>query len=75
MTIREYTTVERVSGPLLVIEKIHNVGYNELVEITTPDGENRKGQVLEAGEGMAVVQVFEGTSGLDAKATRIKFEP
>jgi len=73
MTIKEYTTVSRVSGPLIIVEKIHNVGYNELVEITAPNGETRKGQVLEAAEGLAVVQVFEGTSGLDVKATRVKF--
>lgn len=73
MTIKEYTTVSRVSGPLIIVEKIHNVGYNELVEITAPNGEIRKGQVLEAAEGFAVVQVFEGTSGLDVKATRVKF--
>jgi len=71
--IKEYTTVTEVSGPLLVVENIHNVGYNELVEITTSSGEERRGQVLEAGEGVAIIQVFEGTSGLDTKGTRVKF--
>lgn len=71
--IREYRTVSRVAGPLLFVEGVTDVAYGEVVEIETPDGERRTGQVLEAARGLAVVQVFEGTRGLDTKATTVRF--
>jgi V-type H+-transporting ATPase subunit B len=47
--------------------------YNEIVELTLPDGSKRGGQVLEVQGKKAIVQVFEGTSGVDVKATHIEF--
>ena len=44
---REYTTVSEVSGPLMIVEGVEGVGYNEIVDIETPTGEKRSGQVLE----------------------------
>jgi V/A-type H+-transporting ATPase subunit B len=70
---REYQGIEKVIGPLFFIKNIHNVGYNELVEITT-NGEERLGMVLETGEGYAVVQVFEGTAGLSLDNTMVRFK-
>jgi len=70
---REYKGIQRITGPLLFIENIHNVGYNELVEITS-GSEERLGVVLESSEGAAVVQVFEGTSGLDLANTTVRFK-
>ena len=70
---REYQGIEKIIGPLFFIENIHNVGYNELVEISTADGE-RLGMVLETGEGCAVVQVFEGTTGLSLDNTTVRFK-
>ena len=52
---------------------MRGVGYGELARIKTPNGEERRGQVLEIGGGVAVVQVFEGTTGLDVAKTRIRF--
>jgi V/A-type H+-transporting ATPase subunit B len=49
------------------------VAYGEVVEILTPAGERRRGQVLDAREGMAVVQVYEGTGGIDTSRTRVRF--
>jgi len=69
----EYTTIKEISGPLLFVEYVRGVGYGELARITTPSGEERRGQVLEIGGGVAVVQVFEGTTGLDVGKTRIRF--
>ncbi|MHA1754928.1 MAG: V-type ATP synthase subunit B, partial [Candidatus Odinarchaeia archaeon] len=54
-----YQTVTEVSGPLLVIEKVKDVGYSELVKIITPDGETRLGTVLETSKDKVIVQVFE----------------
>ncbi len=69
----EYTTIREISGPLLFVESVRGVGYGELARIKTPNGEERRGQVLEIGGGVAVVQVFEGTTGLDVAKTRIRF--
>jgi V/A-type H+/Na+-transporting ATPase subunit B len=69
----EYTTIREISGPLLFVESVRGVGYGELARIKTPSGEERRGQVLEIGGGVAVVQVFEGTTGLDVAKTRIRF--
>jgi len=70
---REYSTVCEISGPLLFVKAVRGVGYGEVARITTPTGEERRGQVLEVGEEIAVVQVFEGTSGLDVPTTRVAF--
>src|SRR5881392_3613842 len=69
----EYTTIREISGPLLFVESVRGVGYGELARIRTPSGEERRRQVLEIGGGVAVVQVFEGTTGLDVAKTRIRF--
>lgn len=67
----EHRTVTYVSGPLIVADRATDVGYGELVEIVTPAGDRRRGQVLEiAGERM-VVQVLGGTRGLDIPTTSV----
>jgi V/A-type H+-transporting ATPase subunit B len=69
----EYTTVSEVAGPLMVVEGVKDVAYNEIVKIRTSSGEERTGQVLEVFENKAIVQVFEGTRGLDTKNTSARF--
>ena len=68
-----YRTVSDVSGPLLVVENTHDVSFNEVVKIRAPNGELLTGTVLETGRGRAVIQVFEGTSGLDTDVTSARF--
>src|SRR5690606_33215096 len=70
---REYTTVREVAGPLMIVEGVEGVAYNEIVDIETPNGEMRRGQVLEVKGDIAVVQVFEGTSDLNTETTKIRF--
>lgn len=70
---REYTTVTEVAGPLMVVEGVEGVAYSEMVDIETPAGEKRSGQVLEVRDDIAVVQVFEGTSDLNTKTTKTRF--
>ncbi|HEX9933928.1 MAG TPA: V-type ATP synthase subunit B, partial [bacterium] len=70
---REYRGVQKIEGPLLFVSGIHNVGYNELVELRDKDGRDRLGVVLETSEGAAVIQVFEGTSGLNLSNTAVRF--
>lgn len=69
----EYTTVSEVAGPLMIVDGIKDVAYNEVVKIKTATGEERTGQVLEAFMNKAVVQVFEGTKGLDTNITSARF--
>ena len=71
--IKEYLTISKVAGPLIVVEKTTNVKYQELVEIELSSGETRRGQVLEITEDKAVVQVFEGTTGVDVSETKVRF--
>lgn len=71
--MKEYQTVTRVTGPLIVVKSVENVGYNDIVKIATPSGDERLGQVLELNRDAAVVEVFEGTRGIDAHKTRVRF--
>jgi len=70
---KEYLTVSNIVGPLLIVEKISDVKYGELVEIETSDGSLRRGTVLDVSTEQAVVQVFEGTVGLDVDKSRVRF--
>lgn len=69
----EYSSIQEIAGPLLIVEGVKGVVYNELVEITASDNQKRTGQVLEVKDDLAVVQVFEGTRGLDTGNTTIRF--
>jgi len=69
----DYRTVKGVNGPLVILENVKLPTYAEIVNLTLHDGTVRKGQVLEVAGNKAVVQVFEGTSGIDAKMTRVEF--
>ena len=71
--VNEVLGVSRIEGPLVFVEGIGSVGYDEVVEIIDARGRMRLGRVLEVGEGMAVVEVFAGTSGLSIDGTRIHF--
>jgi V/A-type H+/Na+-transporting ATPase subunit B len=67
----EYRTVKHVAGPLLIAEGAERVAYDELVDVVTPDGERRAGQVLEIAGDRIVVQVLGGTRGLDIARTAV----
>jgi V/A-type H+-transporting ATPase subunit B len=69
----EYTKVSEIRGPLIIIEGVSRVAYDELVEIEIPGGEKRLGKVLEVGQGKAVIEVFQGTSGISTSGTKAKF--
>ncbi len=70
---REYKTVREVAGPLMIVEGVEGVAYDEVVKIQTGSGEERTGQVLESREGIAIIQVFEGTTGIDTENTSVRF--
>lgn len=70
---KDYLTVREIVSPLMLVENVENVTYGELAQITLGDGSVRNARVLEVNEDKALVQVFEGTSGLNPDETRIKF--
>lgn len=69
----EYSRVTEIRGPLLVLEGVSRVSYDELVEVELAAGERRLGRVLEVGGGRAVIQVFEGTTGISTMGTKVRF--
>ena len=66
---KEYKTITEISGPLVFAEVDEPVGYDEIVEIETPGGDVRRGQVLESTSTYVAIQVFEGTSGIDRNSS------
>jgi len=72
--LTEYKTTADITGPLLIVENVEGVGYDELVEVEMASGEKRRGKVLEVHNDRAVIQVFEGTSGLNVSETKIRFQ-
>jgi V/A-type H+-transporting ATPase subunit B len=67
--MKEYKTITEISGPLVFAEVDQPIGYDEMVEIETPDGEVKRGQILESEDGLVAIQVFEGTTGIDRNAS------
>lgn len=70
---QEVSGVARIEGPIVVVEGVTGVGYDEVVDVIDPQGHLRRGRVLEVGEGLAVVEVFAGTTGLSIAETRVRF--
>jgi V/A-type H+-transporting ATPase subunit B len=70
---KEYSSVVKVSGPLIIVDGISDVAFGEVAEITMPSGEKRLGEVLETQTSRAVVQVFGGTKDLDTDVTSVRF--
>ncbi|MGC8764532.1 MAG: V-type ATP synthase subunit B [Brevinematia bacterium] len=70
---REHIGINSIKGPIIVIEGIKNVGYDEVVEVKLEDGSERRGKVLESSDEFVVVQLFEGTSGINSKTSRVRF--
>ncbi|MFB6110835.1 MAG: V-type ATP synthase subunit B [Halodesulfurarchaeum sp.] len=67
--MKEYQTITEISDPLVYVEVDEPIGYDEIVEIETPEGDVIRGQVLEATEGIAAIQAFEGTQGIGRDAS------
>ncbi|MFH0967917.1 MAG: V-type ATP synthase subunit B [Methanobacteriota archaeon] len=73
LSTTEYQTVNYVSGPLIFVNRPKNVSFGETAKITLPGGEERTGQILDISGEMAIVQVYEGTSGIDSFHTKVQF--
>lgn len=71
--LKEYRTINEIVGPLMAVEKVNGVKYDELVEIQMQKGEVRHGQVLEVDGDTAMVQIFEGSDGINLKNSKVRF--
>ena len=71
--IKEYKTIKQVTNPLMVVEGVEGVTFDELVEIELPSGEKRRGKVLEVNGSKAVVQLFELAQGINLAQSKVRF--
>ncbi|MFB0957491.1 MAG: V-type ATP synthase subunit B [Clostridiaceae bacterium] len=71
--LKEYMTVREVVGPLMVVDGVEGVKYDELVEIELVSGEMRRGKVLEVNGDKAMVQLFESSAGINLPTSRVRF--
>merc|ERR1711937_801688 len=69
----DYHTIDSIKGPLVILHRVKQPQFSEIVTITLGTGERRRGQVLEVDGDKAIVQVFEGTTGIDNSAAHIEF--
>jgi len=72
-SIREFSSVSSIKGPLMVVQGVTDASYNEIVEVEMSNGEKRRGLVVDSQLGLAIVQVFEGTSGISPGGSRVRF--
>ncbi len=70
---KEYKTIKEIVGPLMLVEGVDGVKYDELVEVVQEDGRFRRGKVLEVRDDKAVVQLFENTQGLKISTSKARF--
>jgi len=71
--VKEYRTIREIAGPLVLVGEISGVKYDELVELEMPDGEVRRGKTLEVSGDTALVQLFEGATGVDINDSKVRF--
>jgi len=71
--LKEYKTIKEVAGPLMFVDQVEGVKYDELVEIELKNGELRRGKVLEVSGSTALVQLFEGSTGININEGKVRF--
>ncbi|HNR05387.1 MAG TPA: V-type ATP synthase subunit B [Bacillota bacterium] len=71
--LKEYKTIKEVAGPLMFVDQVEGVKYDELVEIELKNGEMRRGKVLEVSGSSALVQLFEGSTGININEGKVRF--
>jgi V/A-type H+-transporting ATPase subunit B len=71
--LKEYLTIRHITGPLVLVEEIEGAKYEEIVEVVLPNEEVRRGRVLEVNRDKALVQLFEGTTGVDVFQSKVRF--
>lgn len=71
--LKEYKTIREIVGPLMLVEGVEGVKYNEMVEIVAADGAIRRGKVLEINRDKALVQLFEPSQGIQMASSKARF--
>lgn len=71
--LKEYKTIQEIAGPIMLVTDVEGVKYEELVEVRMQDGTIRRGKVLEVGEQATLVQLFEGSEGINMRDTAVRF--
>lgn len=70
---KEYRTIQEVAGPLMLVQGVENVAFDELAEIELANGEKRRCRVLEIDGGNALVQLFESSAGINLASSKVRF--
>ena len=71
--IKEYKTIREIASPLMIVDQVEGVTYDELAEIELPNGEKRRCKVLEVEGNRAVVQLFESAQGINLAESKVRF--
>ena len=71
--LKEYKTVKEVYGPLMLVEGVDDGKYGHIVDIQIADGSTRQGQILQVENDKVLVQVFEGTDGINVNESTVRF--
>lgn len=71
--LKEYKTVSEIVGPLMLVQGVEGVTNEELVDIKLQNGERRRGRVIEIDRDKAMVQLFEGSTGINLASTSVRF--
>ena len=71
--IKNYRSIRDIIGPLMTIDHVEGIKYDELVEVQLQNGTVRRGQVLEVNGAQALVQIFEGTGGVNLRDSKVRF--
>ena len=71
--IKEYRTIQEIASPLMVVNKVQGVTYDELAEVELTDGSVRRAKVLEVNGDTAVVQLFESAAGINLAQSKVRF--
>ena len=70
---KEYSTIQEVAGPLMLVQGVEGVTYDELGEIELVNGETRRCKVLEVDGTNALVQLFENSTGINLSNSKVRF--
>ena len=71
--LKEYRTVTEIAGPLMLVEGVQEAKFGQIVDIEIADGTMRHGQILQVERDKVLVQVFEGTEGIDIERSTVRF--
>lgn len=70
---QEYLQIDKIEGPLIILENVDNASFGEIIFIHSDDGKRRMGKVIKIEDDQVIAQVFEGTQGLSRYNSAIKF--